>query len=71
MYEIFIDYEDDALEIVKTPSRQPVKIIEGKYGIILHQDINGMTVKITIPEPEVLFGVSIDHIQSFLINHSL
>lgn len=66
-YDIFINYEDDTFEIVKTPSKNPVQIINGKYGIELHKDINGHVVKIVIPEPDILFGVSIEEIESFLI----
>lgn len=70
-YNIYMDYEDDVLEIIKVPSRTPVKEIEGKYGIIIGQDINGNTVKIGIPEPDILFGVSMDYIESFLMSNSL
>lgn len=66
-YTIFLDYEDDTLNIVKIPSKNAVKILEGKYGIQLKQDINGNTVEIVIPEPEILFGVDIEDIESFLI----
>lgn len=69
-YEIFIDYEEDVLEIVKTPARQPVQQIEGKYGIIFWQDINGNTVKISIPEPDILFGVGYNNIETFLMYSS-
>ena len=51
--------------------KTPVKNIEGKYGIIIGQDINGNTVRIAIPEPDILFGVPIEHIESFLISNSL
>ena len=70
-YSIFFDYEDDMLEIIKVPSKTPVKNIEGKYGIIVGQDINGNTVQISIPEPEIIFGIPIEHIESFLISNSL
>ena len=70
-YSIFFDYEDDILEIIKVPSKTPVKNIEGKYGIVIGQDINGNTVQISIPEPDILFGVPIEHIESFLISNSL
>ena len=70
-YSIFFDYEDDILEIIKVPSKTPVKNIEGKYGIVIGQDINGNTVRIAIPEPGILFGVPIEHIESFLISNSL
>ena len=70
-YNIFLDYEDDTLEIIKVPSKTPVKDIEGKYGIILSQDINGNTVKIVIPEPEIIFGVPIEYIETFLISDTL
>lgn len=70
-YNIYMDYEDDVLEIIKVPSRTPVKEIEGKYGIIIGQDINGNTVKIGIPEPDILFGVSSEYIESFLMSNSL
>ena len=70
-YSIFFDYEDDILEIIKVPSKTPVKNIEGKYGIVIGQDINGNTVKIAIPEPDILFGIPIEHIESFLISNSL
>ncbi len=70
-YNIFIDYEDDTLEIVKIPSKPPVQEIEGKYGIIFYQDIHDNTVRISIPEPEILFGISIEDIQSFLMDNSL
>ena len=43
-YEIIYNYEDDTLEIFKTPSRNPVKINTVKYGIEFHTDINGNTV---------------------------
>ena len=66
-YNIFINYEDKTLEMIKTPSRVPVNVVTGKYGIEFHQDINNHTVKIVIPEPEILFGVSIENIQSFLL----
>ena len=68
-YEIFIDYEDDTLEIIKTPSKTPIQRIEGKYGIVFCQDINDNTVKIIIPEPEILFGIPIEYLQSFLISN--
>ena len=70
-YSIFFDYEDDILEIIKVPSKTPVKNIEGKYGIIIGQDINGNTVQISIPEPEIIFGIPIEHIESFLISNNL
>lgn len=70
-YNIFLDYEDDVLEIIKVPSKTPVKNIEGKYGIIFSQDINGNTVKIMIPEPEIIFGVPIEYIETFLISNTL
>ena len=70
-YSIFFDYEADMLEIIKVPSKTPVKNIEGKYGIIVGQDINGNTVQISIPEPEIIFGIPIEHIESFLISNSL
>ncbi len=66
-YTIFLDYEEDTLNFIKTPSKNPVKTIAGKYGIQLHQDINGNTVEIVIPEPEIVFGVSLEDIESFLI----
>lgn len=66
-YEIIYNYEDDTLEIFKTPSRNPVKINTVKYGIEFHTDINGNTVKIVIPEPHVLFGVDDKAIDSFLM----
>ena len=66
-YNIFIDYEEDTLNFIKTPSKNPVKTIEGKYGIEFHQDINGNTVEIVIPEPEIVFGVKIEDIESFLV----
>ena len=70
-YSIFFDYEDDMLEIIKVPSKTPVKNIEGKYGIIIGQDINGNTVQILIPEPDIIFGIPIEHIESFLISNDL
>lgn len=70
-YSIFFDYEDDILEIIKVPSKTPVKNIEGKYGIIIGQDINGNTVQISIPEPDIIFGIPIEHIESFLISNNL
>ena len=66
-YEIIYNYEDDTLEIFKTPSRNPVKINPVKDGIEFHTDINGNTVKIVIPEPSVLFGVDNKAIDSFLM----
>ena len=66
-YEIIYNYEDDTLEIFKTPSLNPVKINTVKYGIEFHTDINGNTVKIVIPEPSVLFGVDDKAIDSFLM----
>ena len=66
-YSIFIDYEEDTLNFIKTHSKNPVKTIEGKYGIEFHQDINGNTVGIVIPEPEIVFGVRIEDIESFLL----
>lgn len=70
-YDIYINYEEDTFEIVKTPSRQPVQVEDGKYGIEFHKDINGHVVKIVIPEPEILFGVSIEELESFLLVDSL
>lgn len=70
-YNIYLDYEEDVLEIIKVPSKAPVKNIEGKYGIMIGQDINGNVVKLSIPEPDILFGVPIEHIESFLISNSL
>lgn len=66
-FNIFLDYEDDTLNIIKTPSKTPVKTLSGKYGIELKQDIDGKTVEIIIPEPDILFGVNIEDIESFLI----
>lgn len=66
-YNIFIDYEEDTLNFIKIPSKNPVKTIEGKYGIEFHQDVNGNTVEIVIPEPEIVFGVKIEDIESFLV----
>lgn len=70
-YNIYLDYEEDVLEIIKVPSKAPVKNIEGKYGIIIGQDINGNTVKLSIPEPDIIFGIPIEYIESFLISNSL
>lgn len=70
-YSIFFDYEEDILKIIKVPSKTPVKNIEGKYGIIIGQDINGNTVQISIPEPEIIFGIPIEHIENFLISNNL
>ena len=69
-YNIYMDYEDDTLEIIKVPSKAPVKEIMGKYGIIIGFDINGNAVRIAIPEPDILFGVPIEYIESFLISNS-
>ena len=44
-FNIFLDTEEDTLNIIKTPSKNPVNTIEGKYGIELKQDINGNTVE--------------------------
>ena len=66
-FNIFFDYEDDTLNIVKTPSKNPVKTIQGKYGIEFRQDINHTTVEIIIPEPDILFGVTMEDIESFLV----
>ena len=60
-----MDYEDDVLEIIKVPSKPPVEVILGKYGIEFGLDINNNVVKISIPEPEILFGVDIDYISNF------
>lgn len=68
-YNIYLDYEEDVLEIIKVPSKAPVKNIEGKYGIIIGQDINGNTVKLSIPEPDIIFGIPIEYIESFLISN--
>ena len=65
-YEIYYDYEDDVLEIVKVPSKAPVEENEGKYGIIIRKDIVGNTVSISIPECDVLFGCDIKDIENFL-----
>lgn len=70
-YNIYLDYEEDVLEIIKVPSKAPVKNIEGKYGIMIGQDINGNTVKLSIPEPDIIFGIPIEYIESFLISNSL
>ncbi len=66
-FNIFLDTEEDTLNIIKTPSKNPVNTIEGKYGIEFKTDINGNTVEIVIPEPEILFGVDIQYIESFLV----
>lgn len=66
-YGIYIDYEENTLEITKIPSKMPVKDIEGKYGVVLGQDINGHTVQITIPDFDVLFGVDKKDIETFLM----
>ena len=70
-YNIYMDYENDTLEIIKVPSKAPVKNIEGKYGIIIGQDINGNTVKLSIPEPDIIFGIPIEYIENFLISNSV
>lgn len=70
-YNIYLDYEEDVLEIIKVPSKAPVKNIEGKYGIMIGQDINGNTVKLSIPEPDIIFGIPIEYIESFLISNTL
>ena len=66
-YTIFLDYEEDTLNLIKTPSKNPVKTIVGKYGIQFNQDVNGNTVEIVIPEPDIVSGVSLEDIESFLI----
>lgn len=66
-YNIFIDYEEDTLNIIKSPSKTPVKTFYGKYGIEFGQDINGNVVEIIIPEPDILFGIDIECIESFLV----
>ena len=66
-FNIFLDTEEDTLNIIKTPSKNPVTTIEGKYGIEFKLDINGNTVEIIIPEPDILFGVNIKNIESFLV----
>ena len=68
-YNIYLDYKEDVLEIIKVPSKTPVKNIEGKYGIMIGQDINGNTVKLSIPEPDIIFGIPIEYIESFLISN--
>ena len=45
MYNVFMDYEDDVLEIIKTPSKPPVDVVVGKYGIEFWCDINNNVVK--------------------------
>lgn len=70
-YDIIMDYEEDSLVILKTPSRNPVQLTDGKYGVEFHEDIYGHVVKIVIPEPEILFGVPIEIIETFLIVDSL
>ena len=57
----------NALNFIKTPSKAPVKTIEGKYGIEFLQDIDGNTIEIIITEPEIVFRVTIENIESFLL----
>ena len=70
MYEIYYDYEDDALEIIKTPSKIPTDFVEVKYGIRFYRDIADNIVKITIPEADILFGVDKKLIENFLMSSS-
>lgn len=66
-YEVYYNEEDDTIEFVKTPSRKPVQVEDGKYGVEFHKDITGNTVKIVIPECSILFGVKQKDVESFLL----
>lgn len=66
-YHIYIDDEENILEIIKNPSKKVVKKVQGKYGVSIGQDINGHTVGISIPDFDVLFGIKKKDIESFLM----
>lgn len=56
-YDIIYNDIDDVWSVYKIPSKASVKVETGKYGILVHRDINNEITYIEFPEPDVLFGI--------------
>ena len=65
-FNIVYDDENEILSLYRIPSKKFVNTESGKYGISYHKDIFGNVVKIDIPEPFILFGMSEEEMKSFL-----
>lgn len=65
-FQIMYDDNEDKLIILKPNSRKFVEKIEGKYGIEVCCDIEGSVFGITIPEPDILFGLNHDILNNFI-----
>lgn len=58
-------YVNNTLHICNSKSLSPNKKIEGKYGVEVWYDIEGTPTSISIPEPDVLFGIDEDFFKQF------
>lgn len=65
-FQIMYNKDEDKLIIFKPNSRNLVEKIEGKYGVEVCRDIEGSVFGMTIPEPDILFGISHDMLDNFI-----
>lgn len=65
-FDIKYDNQKDSLILTKIPHENIVNNIEGKYGITMYKDIYNNIVCISIPEPDILFGVNIKELHNFI-----
>lgn len=59
----------DIFEIRSKDFQNIVSTKEGNYGILFHFDINSNLVGISIPEPDILFGMNSEHFENFICNN--
>lgn len=63
---ICYDKNSDMLEIRYKDLGSIVSTKQGKYGIELHFDINDQLVGMSIPEPDMLFGIHTQFLETFI-----
>lgn len=59
----------DILEIRDEDFSNIVSTKEGNYGIELHFDINDNLIGMSIPEPDILFGIDTKFFENFICNN--
>lgn len=64
-YDILYNLTNDVWSIYKIPSKDAVKVDNGKYGILVYRDIHNKIIRIDIPEPDILLGINIEDIKQF------
>lgn len=57
-FKVKYDAYENVLYISKESSRKSVKVKDGKYGVQGCYNIAGNVVGLSIPEPDILFGIS-------------